>query len=201
MSQRVEDLGRLRKNELVGILGHYGEDGSSMNKREVISRITLLREERPEVEGDNLGEEASQDQTPSQPTSATRSPQSVSDGGSLDISLESQRAAAYASQMAGPFACLGGRLEDKTIVFDVQGPAGDKQQVRFNEVWPPTCTCADSESWAHKQRCKHACYILVKCGSPYAAVSDGSWEPDARYAKSIYDSMLGPWTAIPLTKS
>jgi len=172
------NLMELTKKQLLEILNSYGETGEDLTKREVLSRILLHQCSKVQATGDGKRDAAS---------SLSR------------ISAESQRVEAYASQMEGPFECTGGHLQQGTAVYGIHGPAaGDVYEVRVRRSWPPRCSCADSMRWLHKQRCRHVCFILIKCGVPYASVADGSWKPDSRYAKSIFESMLGPWTPVPL---
>jgi len=174
----------LTKSQMLEILSSHGETGEGLMKREIMARVLLLQSKTPDLP---TGKVQDYDDTETAAASSL-----------TNLSPESQRAEAYASQMEGPFECIGGRSQQGIAVYNIQGPAGDVHEVRVRRTWPPRCSCADSMRWLHRQRCRHVCFILIKCGVPYAAVADGSWKPDSRYARSIFESMLGPWTPVSL---
>lgn len=114
-----------------------------------------------------------------------------------------QRACAEASQLwdTEPLECNSGvnRESEGSVVYDVrETTTGHSYKVRFSKEWPPTCTC-DGYKSKPQLRCKHMCYLLVKCGVPYAAVSSSSWDPTKQEVFGIFDHMKGRWSPIQLT--
>lgn len=209
------DLMLLRKRELIELLRRYGEDSSGMGKMDIVARLTSLRKDRPDVESQEAGAAAPKvspraEAEPvtsvlQQETSIDAKPQFDPPQGTA-VPKVSQREVAetamddWQNSTTFGFDCKRGHLVDDGVIFDVVGSSGNVlHKVYFSEKWPPTCTCDDAQQWGSQQRCKHVCMILVKCGVPYAAVSDSGYNPDEMEVRSIVQHMRGRWSPIPLT--
>eukprot|EP00440_Ansanella_granifera_P037907 gb/GFBE01041124.1/.p1 GENE.gb/GFBE01041124.1/~~gb/GFBE01041124.1/.p1 ORF type:complete len:248 (+),score=37.01 gb/GFBE01041124.1/:1-744(+) len=169
------DLRTLRKRELIELLGQYGEDAGGMGKMDLLARLSALQEEpsHAEISTADLPDQREVAET------------------AMD---DWQNATTFG------FDCKRAHLVDNGIKFDIVGPSGSVDHtVHFSPAWPPSCTCADAQRWGSQRRCKHVCMLLVKCGVPYAAVSDSSWKPEEMEVRSIVEHMRGRWSPIPVT--
>jgi len=209
------DLMLLRKRELIELLQRYGQDSGAMGRTDIVARLTTLRKDRPDIEQQEAGAAVpgvSQREVAEtamgveiQESSLHAKPKFDSPHGTAAPEV-SQRQVAETSmddwQNATTFGfdCKRGHLADDGVIFDIVGSSGNVlHKVYFTEAWPPTCTCDDAQRWGSQQRCKHVCMLLVKCGVPYAAVSDSGWEPGEMEVRSIVQHMQGKWSPIPLT--
>mmetsp|Transcript_13968 Transcript_13968/g.26077 ORF Transcript_13968/g.26077 Transcript_13968/m.26077 type:complete len:234 (-) Transcript_13968:33-734(-) len=174
----VADLTKLQKRELLELLRSYNVEAGGMTKSAVIEKIRAFQASQP-------------DAPPSGP------PPDVSQREVAEIAMDDWQNATTVG-----FDCKTGRHADDGVEFDIIGPGGQvEHRARFSLSWPPTCTCPEAQEWGSRQRCKHVCMILVKCGVPYAAVSDSNWDPDEMEVKSIVEHMKGKWSPIPLEGS
>ena len=172
------DLENMRKRELIELLSSRNVDAAGLTKPELIRRLR------------DMGSSDIDHQ-------AATAPPSMSQREVAEIAMDEWQNATTVG-----FDCKAGRHAGDGVEFDIIGPSGHvDHKVRFSLSWPPVCSCPDAQSLGSQQRCKHVCMILVKCGVPYASVSDGGWKPSEMEVKSIVQHMKGKWSPIPLQDS
>eukprot|EP00929_Paragymnodinium_shiwhaense_P031956 TRINITY_DN17798_c0_g1_i1.p1 TRINITY_DN17798_c0_g1~~TRINITY_DN17798_c0_g1_i1.p1 ORF type:complete len:286 (+),score=26.14 TRINITY_DN17798_c0_g1_i1:170-1027(+) len=198
------ELRRLKKRELVDMLKSLGAPADGLSKNDLIARI---------LEVQLASSDASQSQQPnqkSQPAAVTPDTASTAQPARASSAAHAypaepkaaQRTIAERSQLDGLAVSSGKLLPEGTAQIPVLEPSGGAETLSFQSQWPPTCTCSETQQFSESHsgmRCRHICYVLVKCGVPYAAVADASWQPQAREAECILKGITGRWSPIALS--